>query len=244
MLVDYVRVYQAADNDYSHIKIIGAEDTAYSKRGTDRMAKENTYVVPAAKLVTLKNSVGQTVEFLTDTLQKDTYDVYALTFGEIRKDDYKNLGAYSFSLNGNNTGNAALLNETAMYNQHYCGTAQIDGEYNLRIDMTQTAAGSDEAKYGGYVDYFLLVGGSKNEPDVTVSENAALTVFYGDLNYDSDVNLLDLIALRKHLAKWSISVDESAADCNSDGKINLLDLILMRKYLAKWNVVLGAQNKY
>ncbi|MEE1018598.1 MAG: dockerin type I domain-containing protein [Acutalibacteraceae bacterium] len=50
-----------------------------------------------------------------------------------------------------------------------------------------------------------------------------------------------MIALRKHLAKWSIEIDMNAADCNADGNINLLDLILMRKYLAKWNVVLGPQ---
>ena len=64
---------------------------------------------------------------------------------------------------------------------------------------------------------------------------------YGDCNSDGKINLLDLIAMRKHLAKWSITVDEAATDCNADSKINLLDLILLRKYLAKWNVVLGPQ---
>lgn len=68
------------------------------------------------------------------------------------------------------------------------------------------------------------------------------TVKYGDLNGDDKINLLDLIAIRKYLAKWSVDVNTAAAaDCNADGKVNLLDLILMRKYLAKWNVVLGPQ---
>ncbi|MGN0115141.1 MAG: leucine-rich repeat protein [Acutalibacteraceae bacterium] len=67
------------------------------------------------------------------------------------------------------------------------------------------------------------------------------TVDYGDLNGDGNVNLLDLIAMRKYLAKWSVIVDIEAADCNADGNVNLLDLILMRKYLAKWSVVLGPQ---
>ena len=64
---------------------------------------------------------------------------------------------------------------------------------------------------------------------------------YGDVNGDGIVNLLDLMAMRKYLAKWSVSVDTEATDCNADGNINLLDLMLMRKYLAKWNVVLGPQ---
>ena len=64
---------------------------------------------------------------------------------------------------------------------------------------------------------------------------------YGDLNSDDKINLLDLIAMRKYLAKWNVTVDTAAADCNADDKINLLDLILLRKYLAKWNVTLGKQ---
>ena len=83
----------------------------------------------------------------------------------------------------------------------------------------------------------------KNE--VTASElvipKLEPTVKYGDLNGDGKINLLDLVAMRKYLAKWSITVDKNAADCNADGKINLMDLILLRKYLAKWSVTLGPQ---
>ena len=86
----------------------------------------------------------------------------------------------------------------------------------------------------------------KNE--VTASElvipKLEPTVKYGDLNGDGKINLLDLVAMRKYLAKWSITVDKAAADCNADGKINLFDLILLRKYLAKWNVVLGPQKQH
>ena len=64
-------------------------------------------------------------------------------------------------------------------------------------------------------------------------------IVYGDLNSDGKVNLLDLIALRKYVAKWNMSFNEKAADCNADGKVNILDLILLRKHLAKWNVQLG-----
>lgn len=65
---------------------------------------------------------------------------------------------------------------------------------------------------------------------------------YGDVNNDGKVSLLDLIAMRKHLAKWDITIDMTTADCNGDGKVSLLDLIALRKYLAHWNIVLGPQN--
>lgn len=67
-------------------------------------------------------------------------------------------------------------------------------------------------------------------------------IIYGDLNGDGKVNLLDLVSMRKYLAKWNVNIDVSAADCDKDDKINLLDLILLRKYLAKWSVTLGVPN--
>lgn len=66
---------------------------------------------------------------------------------------------------------------------------------------------------------------------------------YGDCNYDGKINLLDLLTVRKYLAKWNVTIDLTAADCNGDGKVNLLDLLAIRKYLAKWDIVLGPQNK-
>lgn len=73
----------------------------------------------------------------------------------------------------------------------------------------------------------------------TATEPDAVT--YGDANGDGKINLLDLVSMRKYLAKWNIELNTDALDCNADGNINLLDLILLRKYLAKWNVVLGPQ---
>ncbi|MGN0113841.1 MAG: leucine-rich repeat protein [Acutalibacteraceae bacterium] len=82
---------------------------------------------------------------------------------------------------------------------------------------------------------------NKVTADELVIPKLEMTVIYGDANGDGKINLLDLIAMRKYLAKWNVEIDLTAADCNADGKVNLLDLILMRKYLAKWDVVLGPQ---
>ncbi|MGN0114103.1 MAG: dockerin type I repeat-containing protein, partial [Acutalibacteraceae bacterium] len=79
------------------------------------------------------------------------------------------------------------------------------------------------------------------KPTTTEPTTVITPFIYGDLNRDGKVNLMDLVALRKYLAKWSIEVDTAAADCNADSKVNLMDLILLRKYLAKWSVVLGPQ---
>ena len=65
------------------------------------------------------------------------------------------------------------------------------------------------------------------------------SVKYGDLNDDGKVNLLDLILIRKYLAKWSVTINEEAADMMNNGKINLVDLTYLRKYLAKWEITLG-----
>lgn len=56
---------------------------------------------------------------------------------------------------------------------------------------------------------------------------------YGDLNSDGNVNLVDLITMRKYLAKMSVKIDEEAADVNLDSKINLVDLIMIRKVLTR-----------
>lgn len=77
--------------------------------------------------------------------------------------------------------------------------------------------------------------------EYTPSDIPVPPVTYGDVNGDGNINLLDLIALRKYLAKWSVEIDLTAADCNGDGNVSLLDLITLRKYLAKWNVSLGPQ---
>ncbi|MGN0114895.1 MAG: dockerin type I domain-containing protein [Acutalibacteraceae bacterium] len=70
-------------------------------------------------------------------------------------------------------------------------------------------------------------------------EAAASDITYGDADSDGKINLLDLILMRKYLAKWNVDIDLAAADVKFDGNVNLLDLIQLRKYLAKWDVVLG-----
>lgn len=62
-------------------------------------------------------------------------------------------------------------------------------------------------------------------------EAAIDTEIVGDVNNDGKVNILDLIAMRKYLAKWNVKINETNADMNFDKNVTLLDIVVMRKGL-------------
>ena len=66
-----------------------------------------------------------------------------------------------------------------------------------------------------------------------------LSAEYGDVNFDGKVNMLDVLLIRKYIAKQPIDLDETLADVTCDDKVNMLDVLLIRKYIAKQPVTLG-----
>ena len=66
-----------------------------------------------------------------------------------------------------------------------------------------------------------------------------MAVTYGDVNEDGKINLGDASLLLKKIAKWDVTLNETAADVTADGKINLADASLLLKKIAKWDVTLG-----
>ena len=59
----------------------------------------------------------------------------------------------------------------------------------------------------------------------------------GDVNADGNLNLQDVLALRKHLAGMPGTPDLEAADMNGDSAVNLKDLLLLRKKIADFEPV-------
>ena len=61
----------------------------------------------------------------------------------------------------------------------------------------------------------------------------------GDITGDSEIDSRDAVLLAQFLAKWKVTLNESAADCNADGAVDSKDAVLLAQYLAKWKVTLG-----
>lgn len=61
-------------------------------------------------------------------------------------------------------------------------------------------------------------------------------VLNGDLNLDGEVDSIDATLMARHLAKWDVEIDFSAADINGNGEVNSLDGTLLSRYLAHWDV--------
>ena len=66
-----------------------------------------------------------------------------------------------------------------------------------------------------------------------------LSAEYGDVNYDGNIDMLDVLLMRKYIAKQPIDLDTNLADVNCDDNVDMLDVLLMRKYIAKQPVTLG-----
>ena len=62
---------------------------------------------------------------------------------------------------------------------------------------------------------------------------------YGDVDGNGKINLGDVSAMLKKIAKYDVTIDEDAADVDVNGKLNLADVSMVLKYIAKWDVTLG-----
>ena len=75
------------------------------------------------------------------------------------------------------------------------------------------------------------------EPASETTQKAAGTtrieiLYYGDANADGDVNMKDVLILRKFLAGMDVTIANEAADVTLDGEVNMKDVLLLRKFLA------------
>ncbi len=66
--------------------------------------------------------------------------------------------------------------------------------------------------------------------------NPSTGVVYGDVNNDGAVNMKDILQLRKYIAGYSVTINETNTDVNLDGAINMKDVLVIRKYIAGYKI--------
>ena len=77
--------------------------------------------------------------------------------------------------------------------------------------------------------------------EITVKIVSADSVVYGDADGNCAINMLDVLLIRKYIAKQPVSLNITACDVTHDNVINMLDVLKIRKYIAKQPVDLAAQ---
>lgn len=63
----------------------------------------------------------------------------------------------------------------------------------------------------------------------------------GDVNGDKEINLKDVVLLRRYIAGgWDVNIDENAADVDHNGEIDLKDVVMLRRFIAgDWDIELS-----
>ena len=80
---------------------------------------------------------------------------------------------------------------------------------------------------------------TETDPSST-DPSAPAASLLGDTNNDGDVNMKDVLALRKFLAGMDVSINITNSDTNEDTFVNMKDVLLIRKFLAGLIDKLGA----
>ena len=115
--------------------------------------------------------------------------------------------------------------------------------YVDKIDGTITV-GALKANFEGGVTVCGKDGTAKADDAAVATDDSVVagdvslkTIIYGDVTCDGKVNLGDVSAALKKIAKWESSINEYAADVDKNAKLNLGDVSKMLKKIAKWEDV-------
>ena len=106
---------------------------------------------------------------------------------------------------------------------------EINGEYEI-IDGSLTSSTITIRPNSGRMEIKAIL--TPIEPPFTT---------FGDANGDNSINMLDVLYIRKYIAKQPVKPNLTASDVTDDGNVNMFDVLLIRKYIAKQPVHLGPQ---
>ena len=66
-----------------------------------------------------------------------------------------------------------------------------------------------------------------------------VTALYGDANDDGNVDMLDVLLIRKKIAKQPVTLNQVNSDVTHDNSVDMLDVLKIRKKIAKQPVDLS-----
>ncbi len=102
-----------------------------------------------------------------------------------------------------------------------------DYDYSAECKIWQYSSSGSVSGISGRVDVDVRYGKFEESPKITL----------GDVNDDSCIDLKDVTFMRRALAGWDVTVNETAADVNKDGSFDLKDVVILRRYLAGgWDI--------
>lgn len=113
----------------------------------------------------------------------------------------------------------------------------------LVLDKTYSVSDPNVISVNG--ETLTAIGGGTAYASLTVDgytdfANCKITVIpvdSGDVNYDGECNVLDLIRMKKYLALTTEDISKKGADCYEDGTVDSNDLVSIRQ------ILLGVQKK-
>lgn len=123
-------------------------------------------------------------------------------------------------------------------------TLDVDSGY-IRGIWGTTTVGKLAGEFTEDVDVFSdgspLADNSPVASDDIVSSGGSTyaVLIYGDADRTGKINLSDVAAILKSIAKWDVDLCHAAADVAMNGKVNLGDVSALLKWLAGWDVTLG-----
>lgn len=107
-----------------------------------------------------------------------------------------------------------------------------NGEGQQTYDLEAPDRGNKIHKSMGYNG-----GGKYNCVTIDYNPNTVVTILIGDADQNGIINLADVLAIQKHLARVSLlsGPNEMAADINNDGSISVADVLPLMRYLAMYS---------
>ena len=116
-------------------------------------------------------------------------------------------------------------------------------EGDAEVIATATEAEPEETEPEATATEPVVTEPSETEPSETepseTKPSTPVVLLYGDANGDNEINMKDVLTLRKKLAGMEVEINMTLADANGDDEVNMKDVLALRKYLAGMDQVLG-----